>query len=51
MAWDYDGWLLRQADYYCTPCEPELDRDGEYTKCLNCFEKDECELWKELQDE
>lgn len=48
--WDYDSWLLRQADEYWEPCEPTLDRDGEYTKCLNCDYKDECEAWKELNE-
>ena len=51
MVQGYDSWLLRQADYYTNSCEPELDRDGEYTKCIECFEKDECEAWKELNDD
>lgn len=42
----YDSWLLNQADYYTTPCEPEKDKDGEYTKCINCFDK--CDAWLEL---
>ena len=49
MVQGYDSWLLRQADYYTNPCEPELDRDGEYTKCINCFEK--CEQWQEIERE
>lgn len=44
----YDEWLQRQADEYYSGCEPELDRDDEYTKCLNCDSKDECELYQEL---
>lgn len=43
---NYDAWLLKQADAYYEPCEPELDRDGEYTKCINCFEQ--CDEWKEI---
>lgn len=49
MAWDYDSWLSKQADAYWEPCEPELDRDGEYTKCLNCDCKDECEAYQEVK--
>ena len=45
----YDSWLLAQADYYMSPCEPEVDRDGEYTKCINCDERFECESWLELE--
>lgn len=48
---DYDTWLLRQADEYTSPCEPEIDRDGEYTKCLECSERFECEAWRELTGE
>lgn len=45
----YDDWLLRQADKYMSGCEPEKDKDGEYTKCINCFNK--CEQYCELFDE
>ena len=45
----YDSWLLRQADEYMSDCEPELDRDGEYTKCINCLDK--CDAWLEMQGE
>lgn len=45
---DYDSWLMQQADRYYEPCEPEKDRDGEYTKCIECFDKHECEYYKEL---
>ena len=43
---DYDSWLLRQADEYMRDCEPETDRDGEYTKCINCFDK--CNAYYEI---
>lgn len=42
----YDDWLLRQADKYMSGCEPETDKDGEYTKCINCFNK--CKQYYEL---
>ena len=44
---NYDTWLLRQADEYMQDCEPEMDRDGEYTKCENCFEQ--CDAYKEIR--
>ena len=48
MVAGYDSWLLRQADEYMSDCEPELDRNGEYTKCENCFEQ--CEYYlKEIR--
>ena len=46
MVQGYDSWLLRQADEYMSGCEPEMDRDGEYTKCANCFDK--CEQYYEI---
>lgn len=46
MVKGYDSWLLRQADAYWESCEPELDRNGEYTKCINCFEQ--CDAYKEI---
>ena len=46
MLPEYDSWLLRQADEYMRGCEPEIDRDGEYTKCINCLDK--CEQYYEL---
>lgn len=48
MVVGYDSWLSKQADAYWEPCEPERDRDGEYTKCINCFDNAECELWQEI---
>ena len=45
MVQGYDSWLLKQADEYMSDCEPEMDRDGEYTKCANCFDK--CDLYYE----
>lgn len=42
----YDSWLSKQADAYWEPCEPEMDRYGEYTKCIECFEK--CEQYYEI---
>lgn len=45
MVAGYDSWLLRQADEYMRDCEPEMDKDGEYTKCANCLDK--CELYYE----
>lgn len=47
--YDYDNWLLSQADEYTSPCKPETDKNGEYTQCQECFDK--CELWNELQAE
>ena len=47
MVAEYDSWLSRQADAYWEPCEPEKDRDGEYTKCENCFEH--CDAYKEIR--
>ena len=54
---DYDTWLMRQAEYYCTPCEPKVigihqePSDGEVmtSPIYNCEECDneECEYWKE----
>ena len=38
MVAGYDSWLLKQADEYMRGCEPEMDRDGEYTKCIECFD-------------
>lgn len=49
MVPEYDSWLLRQADEYMRGCEPEIDRDGEYTKCINCLDK--CEQYYELLGE
>ena len=46
MVQGYDQWLLRQADEYMSDCEPEEDRDGEYTKCIECSEK--CEAYYEI---
>lgn len=51
MVWNYkapnyDSYLSRLADEYWTPCEPETDRDGEYTKCHECFDK--CEQYYEI---
>ncbi len=54
---DYDTWLMRQAEYYCTPCEPTIisaekvyEADGysmDYIyNCENC-DNTECEYWKE----
>ena len=43
MVAGYDSWLLRQADYYTSPCEPETDKDGEYSKCYACLDK--CEQY------
>ena len=54
---DYDTWLMRQAEYYCTPCEPTIisaekvyEADGysmDYTyNCEEC-DNEECEYWKE----
>lgn len=54
---DYDTWLMRQAEYYCTPCEPTIvsaeqvyEADGysmDYIyNCDNC-DNEECEYWKE----
>ena len=45
--WNYDSWLLEQAEKYMSPCEPELDRDGDY-RCVNCDSRFECEAWKEI---
>ena len=42
----YDTWLSKQADAYWEPCEPEKDREGEYTKCIECFDK--CDLYYEI---
>ena len=42
----YDNWLLKQADEYNTPCEPETDRYGDFTKCENCLEQ--CNAYKEI---
>lgn len=47
---NYDSWLLNQAEYYTAPCEPELDKNGEYSKCENCSEKEECELYAEIHN-
>ena len=52
MVWgysgsSYDSYLSRLADEYWTPCEPETDKDGEYTKCENCLEQ--CEAYKEIR--
>lgn len=49
MVTGYDNWLLRQADEYMSGCEPETDRDGEYTKCINCLDK--CEQYYDLLGE
>lgn len=46
IMWNYDSWLSKQADAYWEPCEPELDRDGEYTKCIECLDK--CEQYYEI---
>lgn len=43
---EYDSWLLRQADKYMCGCEPEIDRDGEFSKCINCFDK--CDHYYEI---
>lgn len=32
----YDNWLSAQTDRFYVSCEPEPDKDGEFTKCLNC---------------
>ena len=42
----YDSWLSKQADAYWEPCEPERDRDGEYTTGENCENADFCDLWQ-----
>lgn len=47
---DFDTWFNRQAEEYWKPCEPELDRDGEY-KCWNCDDRNDCDAWKELNDD
>lgn len=46
MVAGYDSWLLKQADEYMRGCEPEMDRDGEYTKCIECFDK--CDQYYEI---
>lgn len=57
---DYDTWLAKQADYYCTPCEPTVisaekvyEADGysmDYTyNCEECDNED-CEYWREYNN-
>lgn len=60
MSWDYDGWLLRQADKYWEPCEPEIikaekvyENDGysmDYTYNCQMCDNTECENWREYNE-